>query len=318
MKNDLPLVSVIAVCYNHAKFVTETLDSVKNQTYANIELIIMDDCSTDNSVEVIQQWVKETNYPCQFIAHQDNQGLCKTLNEALNFIKGEYYQGLACDDIIIKEKIETQVNLFKKLDNDYAVIYSDAYLMNNKSELYYGNFIQRHKPKMLEIPSGDIYEELLLSNYIPAMSVLIKTDSVKNIEGYDENLTYEDYDLWLRLAKTFKFYFSDYKSCKYRIHDNNMHSSSNFKKSALINSFIIYNKHSDKEISKHKLKNIINNLYKNDLHYQFKDDVLRLALTPRIIKCIKSNLNYKQCQRKIMLEKISKKMKLNIKQIFNL
>ncbi|QTY27707.1 glycosyltransferase [Flavobacterium sp. CS20] len=293
----LPLVSIIAVCYNHAKYVIETLESIKNQTYSNIELIIMDDCSTDNSVEVIKLWIKKTNYPCRLIAHQENQGLCKTLNEALRLIKGEYYQGLACDDVILKEKIKTQVKLFKELKDEYAVIYSDAYLMNDKSQLYYGNFIQRYKPKILEVPYGNIYQELINTNFIPAMSVLIKTDLVRKIDGYDEKLTYEDYDLWLRLAKNYKFYFSNYKSCKYRIHDNNMHTSSKFDEVSTINTFYIFKKHIGNSIARRKVINSIYKMYKNGNYLAHKNEIILIKINNPYSKYIKRDISFKNYSR---------------------
>lgn len=312
---DLPLVSVVAVCYNHAKYVIETLDSIKNQTYSNIELIIMDDCSTDDSVEVIEDWIANNNYDCKFIAHEENKGICVTLNEALSVIKGVYYQGVACDDILLSHKLENQVNEFSELGEGYAVVYSDAYLIDGNSELCYGNFIQRYKPQILEVPKGEVYEELILSNYIPAMSVLIKTELVKEIGGYDENLSYEDYDLWLRLAKSYKFYFSEYKSCKYRIHSNNMHTSREFNERSLVNSFRIFIKHKENNIAFNKLQNYTFQLYKEDLHTNFVDEILKLNLKENYIVSIKKGLGFsdhmKLMKKVKLLARIKRKLKIN-------
>ena len=301
--SELPLVSVIAVCYNHANYVVETLDSIKNQTYPNIELIIMDDCSIDNSVEVIQEWMDKNKYQCQFIAHKENQGLCKTLNEALKKCTGKYFQTLACDDIVLKEKIKKQVYLFNELNDDYAVVYSDALLMDDSSQILYGHFIQRHKPKMLKVPTGNVYNELILSNYIPAMSVLIRINLVKKIGGFDEQLSYEDYDLWLRLSKEYKFYFSDYPSCQYRIHGSNLHSSGSFKEKSAINSFKIYCKHLENDIAKNKLKNVIHNLYKNNQYYNYKEKILSLNITPELNYFLKRDISYKNYKRFLSFKK---------------
>jgi glycosyltransferase involved in cell wall biosynthesis len=289
---ELPLVSIIAICYNHSKYLVETLNSIKNQTYANIELLIIDDHSTDNSVEVIQNWIVKNNSNCKFIAHQKNQGLCKTLNEALDVVEGEFYQGVACDDILQLEKIEIQINDFRLCNEEYCVVYSDAYIIDNEANLLYGRFIQRYKPKLTKLPSGNILNELLNSNFIPAMSVLIKTNIVKELGGYDENITYEDYDLWLRISRKYKFYYSDYVSCKYRLHNNNMHSSPEFKQQQLINSYNIFKKHIDLTIPNKKLKNIIKKMYESGSYKEYNNDILSLKLNSDVTFFLKYNIPY--------------------------
>jgi glycosyltransferase involved in cell wall biosynthesis len=312
--NEQPLVSIVAVCYNHEQFVVETLDSIKGQTYPNIELLIMDDYSTDNSVAVIKEWIKRNDYNCTFIANDQNQGVCKNLNEALILIKGTYYQCLSCDDIILKDKIQEQVTLFTQLDDCYALVYSDAYLMDNNSELHFGNFIQRHKPQMLEVPSGEVYDELIKSNYIPAMSVLIKTEFVNEIDGYDENLTYEDYDLWLRLSKTYKFYFSNIPNSKYRIHKNNFHTSDHFKRESLLNSFRIFIKHRENEFSFEKLRKFSFELYRKNLHYDFIDEIIELGIDDLYVFYMRKGIEYNAYLKRIkmikLIEKIKKKLRM--------
>ena len=79
----LPLVTVIATCFNHERFVVECLESIRAQTYPNIQLIIADDCSTDGSVPLIRDWLTQTGTVCTLILHQQNQGVCRTRNETL-------------------------------------------------------------------------------------------------------------------------------------------------------------------------------------------------------------------------------------------
>lgn len=106
-----PLVTVICLCYNHEKFVVEALNSVLNQNYQNIELIITDDCSNDNSKKVITDWLQD--YPAvQFISSKINLGNTKTFNKALQFSKGEYIIDLAADDVLLKDCVERQINAF--------------------------------------------------------------------------------------------------------------------------------------------------------------------------------------------------------------
>ena len=115
-QSNQPLVSVVITCYNHEKFVQDSIQSVIDQTYQNIELIIIDDGSKDGSVEKI----KEMLPACQerFIRfefrHRPNKGLSETLNEALEWCEGEYYSAIASDDMMLPEKIIIQINYMIK------------------------------------------------------------------------------------------------------------------------------------------------------------------------------------------------------------
>src|SRR5580704_8434369 len=100
-----PLVSMIVVCYNQSRFVVETLESVKAQTYKPTQLVIIDDCSLDDSVTVIENWLRKNRIDCTFVRHKKNQGICKTVNEALSLARGKYLSPIASDDIWLPDKI---------------------------------------------------------------------------------------------------------------------------------------------------------------------------------------------------------------------
>ena len=85
-----PLVTIISPCYNHSEFIIESLDSIRNQIYPNIEHIIIDDCSKDGSVLRIKEWISKHNYKCLFIQHNINKGISFTLNEGITLAKGEF------------------------------------------------------------------------------------------------------------------------------------------------------------------------------------------------------------------------------------
>jgi len=102
-----PLVSIICLSYNHAQFVEEALNSVLVQTYKNIELLIADDCSPDDSKSVIENWLK--NHPkVVFVANTTNLGNTKTFNKMLALSKGEYVMDLAADDVLLPNCITNQ------------------------------------------------------------------------------------------------------------------------------------------------------------------------------------------------------------------
>ena len=125
MKGSSPLVSIVAICFNHSSFLLATLNSILNQTYKNIELIIIDDCSTDDSVSIIEQWIALNDVKCRFIAQAVNKGLCTNLNVGLSFCKGEYYQSIACDDLMKPEKIEKQVAFLEQSSQNVQMVCSN-------------------------------------------------------------------------------------------------------------------------------------------------------------------------------------------------
>lgn len=227
MTQQLPLVSIIALCYNHEKFVEECLTSILHQSYPNIELIIIDDRSGDNSVPVIKHWIDEHHYNCRFIEHQTNLGLAASLNEALSLLKGDYYHPLSCDDVIMPEKTLVQVETFLQSDTKYAVVYSDIVTINESSEIISGSvFHFRGWPTPEMIPSGYIFRELSKECIIPAPSVLIDSTIAKKYR-YDESLVPEDWDLWLRISRDHPIKGIPNSLVKYRIHSQSMYQQRN-------------------------------------------------------------------------------------------
>lgn len=216
-----PLVSVIAVCYNHARFVIECLDSIRNQTYPNLQIIIMDDCSQDDSVEIIRNWIERYGVECSFIAHQKNQGVCRTLNEAVGLAQGKYISLIATDDTWLPDKIIRQVDIMESMPEKVGIVYSDAYQMDENGQRLPDMFIAAHR-KLDSVPEGDLLEDLIVGNFIPAMTTLIRRAVYDRVGLYDESLAFEDWDFWLRAANHFHFAYSTYPSANYRILDTSM------------------------------------------------------------------------------------------------
>jgi glycosyltransferase involved in cell wall biosynthesis len=216
MPSNAPLVTAIAVCYNHARFVIDCLESIRQQTYRPIELIIMDDCSSDDSVRLIRQWLSSGAMDGRLVAHERNQGLCRTLNDALALATGKYVAIVATDDLWMPKKLETQVQRLESLGENYGVVYSDAWLIDESGQRMSGMFIGSHRafPRM---PEGSIFSVLMGGNFIPAMTTLVRRDCYARVGLYDENLAYEDWDMWLRLSRDYAFAFSSEVSAAYRI-----------------------------------------------------------------------------------------------------
>ncbi|ROI09236.1 glycosyltransferase [Chryseobacterium sp. H3056] len=218
-----PLVSILCGCYNQSKFIPESLDSIKNQTFRNYEVIIWDDASGDNSVEIIEKWISENpEQPVTFIKHQINVGICKSLNECFVLSKGKYIQMLALDDILLPHKLERHVEILEHSKPTDALVFSDAYVIDDEGNCYQNRFIARYK-NYLSLESGNYWNDLIQGNFIPAMSVLLKREVLTEVGVWDENLPYEDYDMWLRISSKYNFIFDDVISVCYRLHSANTH-----------------------------------------------------------------------------------------------
>ena len=211
-----PLVSVIALCYNHARFAIDCLESIFAQTYRKTELIIMDDASTDSSVQVIRDWISSRGLKCTFIAHSHNVGVCGTLNEALSRATGKYISMVSTDDSWEPDKLERQVPMMETAPEDVGVLYSDAWRMNEDGVRIPGMFIESYG-HFSTMPTGDIFPILFDGNFIPAMTTLVRRTCYATVGLYDERLSYEDWDMWLRIAHVYKYLFSTRVSATYRL-----------------------------------------------------------------------------------------------------
>src|SRR5688572_24620643 len=112
ISEQLPLVTVVTLVYNTGKILNDTFNSVKIQSYKNIEHIIIDDCSTDNSVELVTKWISENNHKCKFIKNTINKGISGTINEAIKVATGKYFCVIG-DDIMLPHKIAKDVSILE-------------------------------------------------------------------------------------------------------------------------------------------------------------------------------------------------------------
>lgn len=219
--SDFPLVTIIALCYNHEKYVVECLEHIMAQTYKNTELIIMDDCSKDSSVAIIKDWIAKYSVVCTFIAHTQNVGICKTLNEALSHARGEFISMIATDDAWEPDKIERQVTVMCAQSDNVAVVYSDTAQMDESGIILPKTFLEAQRPGF-KLPSGRIFSQLVDRNFVHPLATLIRRKSIEAVGGYDERLVVEDYDMWIRLAERYDFVFCPGIVARYRIVSSSM------------------------------------------------------------------------------------------------
>lgn len=204
-----PLVSIICLCYNHAPFVREALDSVVAQRYKNIEIIIVDDCSLDASVKVIQNWHQE--YPeATFIQNAVNQGNTKSFNQAASIAKGVYIMDFATDDLLLPDAIENLVNGFN-IYPTAGIVYGNAFLINEKGQYIQPYFEVNTKNQAVHPYLKNLTFRAIISgeNIFCSVSALMNKHHFDRLGGYDEALAYEDLDYWLRLIEVAPIHYID-------------------------------------------------------------------------------------------------------------
>ena len=204
-----PLVSVICLCYNQAAYVQQALQSVLSQTYSAIELIIADDASTDGSRAIIERFAQDHPH-IQLVLNDSNQGNCRTLNKALALAKGKYVIDLAADDVLFNDRIEKQVAVFEQQGESCALVYSNACLINEKGIEIGKYFATNHHGKAIrQVPTGEVYERLLWDDFICPPTTMFRKAILDQLGGYDETLSYEDFDCWIRMARDHTFAYLD-------------------------------------------------------------------------------------------------------------
>jgi glycosyltransferase involved in cell wall biosynthesis len=213
-----PLVSVICLCYNHRRFLSEALDSVRNQTYPNLEIILVDDASTDESAVWLAVYCAQ--YPeIKYIRHRQNTGNTRAFNEAFRLSSGEYIIDFATDDVLLPQRVAEQVQAFQALDQTYGVVYTDAELIDENSKPI-GYFYRRNAQGAVisRTPSGYVFTSVLRHAFLCPPTLMFRRALLEKAGGYDETLAYEDFDIWVRSAQDFKFFFLDKILTRRRVH----------------------------------------------------------------------------------------------------
>lgn len=212
---DTPLVSVVISCYNHEKFIQDSIQSVIDQSYKNIELIIIDDGSQDSSTEKIEQMVVmcKLRFPRFEFRNRQNKGLSATLNEALEWCKGEFISPLASDDMMVPDRIDKQVRLLS--DNQKIVaVFGAVYLIDEDNQ-------NIGEDKITEPCIYDFKSIFLNEHKIFTPTQMIRGIYLKEVGGYKDGMIIEDWYMWLKLAKIGDLLVVPDFFAKYRQHENN-------------------------------------------------------------------------------------------------
>lgn len=259
-----PLVSFIALNFNHSKFLLETLDSIKNQK-ANVdyEIIITDDGSQDNSVEIISEWVAQNKNAIiiKTLFNEVNIGLCKTLNLAIELAKGQWIKPISCDDILEQNYLNSVLNIVNSDDIIGLVCTDMSHIKSDGSKIRESNWKYNQTEISNEIVND--FNNLFKGQYLNAPTLFYKKEVWMQLVGYDETLIFEDWDFLLRAKKITKFAAIKESLVRYRLHDSNMHLNFKTSEKYIIDSIKLLKKHlneSSKSVIREKVIEEISNL----------------------------------------------------------
>ena len=211
-----PLVSIVVISYNQAKYIKENLDSLKAQTYPNWELIVADDASPDNSVEEFKNWLKENNVNAKKLFHTKNTGLATVLNETLDLCEGKYLKFIAADDYLHPECLEESVKSLEEKSDEYGMVFTDFYPVNDSGvsvdfSIHYENKDYFNEDYSLKD------NQLIKYNCIIAPTTLVKKEAILSTGKYDPSLLLEDHHRWLMINEKYKILFINKKLAYYRV-----------------------------------------------------------------------------------------------------
>lgn len=275
---DSPLVSIVVVTYNSALFVLETLESARLQTYGKIELVVSDDCSSDNTADICRKWMIENKgrfVRTDLIVSAQNTGIASNCNRGIQNAKGEWVKIIAGDDILLKSCIQTNIDY--SIKNDAGIVFSrHVWFKVNAS----GKKMTNSDPNSIDAYWEDLnktfflmnsrsqYLKLLKKNYPPASTIFINRELLVSLGGFEEMYPLlEDYPLWLKATKKgYKLHFVDTETVLYRKHENAISNYSKLNRTYIVNRYAVYrrfrlNKNTALCIFMHISENV--NYYKN-------------------------------------------------------
>jgi glycosyltransferase involved in cell wall biosynthesis len=208
-------ISVYITSYNQKRYLVEAIESVLSQTLRPAQIVVVDDCSTDGSRELVSGYA--SRYPDLFtlVFHTSNQGIARTRNDGLLAATGSHVTHVDGDDRFLPTKLESEARLLQ--DNpDAQIAFSDYYYINAEGTRT-GRWAEREKP-----PQGDVFCQVFardFPNHSLFRNALIDREAWQSVGLYDPNLSiYEDYDMLIRLTKRLRVVYHDEPLSEYRLH----------------------------------------------------------------------------------------------------
>lgn len=273
------MISIIIPAYNSAKFLPETIESILKQSYRSYEIIIVDDCSTDNTNEVLKPFGKNIRY----IRSKKNSGAAITRNRGIELAQGEFIAFLDADDIWLPDKLEQNIECFEA-DKEVAFVFSQHVNLRDEKSMA--------KLAKTNLPSGNIFKKLYCrQNFVLTSTVIVRKEVFDKVGLFDDKLpNCQDWDLFLRIAFYFKSKAINKPLVQYRlIADSLSKNRVNVLKYQKIVIDKIYNEF------KEKAHGVSNRVYKKRLadHYaKLGRYYLRQKMKSKAKECLRESLKY--------------------------
>jgi glycosyltransferase involved in cell wall biosynthesis len=218
----VPLVTIIALCYNHASFLRQALDSILAQAYPHLEVWLVDDASQDGSAKILREYA-QAHPAWHLLLLPQNVGNCRAFNQAFFQSKGEFIIDFATDDVLLPQRISQQVALFEQLGPSYGAVYSNAELIDEQGK----SLGLHHRPDgrggLLPRPaSGWLLADVLGRYFICSPTMLMRRAALAGLGGYDEALSFEDFDFWVRASPDWQFHYQNEVTTLRRCHPRSM------------------------------------------------------------------------------------------------
>ena len=211
-----PKVSVVIPTYNHARYLPYALDSVINQGYPNLEVLVIDDGSNDGTAQIVNPYRSKIKY-----IYKENGGTPSALNLGLSLATGKYICWLSADDVLIGEKVAKQDGLMES-DSSLGFSYTSFVVIdaNGKKQYDVNSTYFSDKQEMVT--------RLMEGCFINGSSVMMRNSALKIVGNFDESLPQaHDYDLWFRFLRHYSCGFLEEPLLAYRWHGENMSQNPN-------------------------------------------------------------------------------------------
>lgn len=206
----MPRVSVIIPTFNLAQYLGQAVESVLSQTYDDLELIVVDDGSTDQTHELVGRFGDRVRY-----LYQANQGVASARNAGIKAASGEFLAFLDADDVWLPEKLALQIPLLEK-NSAVGLVYGDVSFLQQTTGTITGRHVER-----VPHPTGWIWSQVILGNPIPSPTPVVRRDVMEAVGGFDTALAMvDDWECWIRIARVAEIDCVGEPVALYRLHSN--------------------------------------------------------------------------------------------------
>lgn len=209
-------VTVIIGCFNHERFVEQAIRAVADQDFDDLFLIVFDDKSSDRSVEIIERCLAEVALPSLFLRHENNVGLCRSLNDAIDHTRSTYLIVQSADDWLDPDAVRRRVAAIESAPETTALCYGDAKMTDEGGRPRADTFLDGRLAGRVP-PEGDVIVPLVEGNFILPLTAIIRRSAMLSVGLYDERLMVEDFDMWLRIATRFPVTYTGNCDANYRV-----------------------------------------------------------------------------------------------------